>query len=263
MNRLKIITGIFLIFAAFTFTSCDNEPIDPAIDLGNNNGGGNNGGGENNGGGNNGGGGTSTGDYWPTALNNQWVFKQDGVVQEPMKIASINSINSYTYYTFNQMFGTSNEGTSAGVVSRLRKNSGDYYLKIEDFTFDTGLGITGTLTGYEMLILKDYLNASQTWTGSFTQTATFTGIPSTTQTTNYTGQILERDASVTVNGTNYTSVIKMKITQSVSIAGVTESNVVTEYWFAKDIGPIKAVTVSTDDMGTETITSELQSYILN
>ncbi len=45
--------------------------------------------------------------------------------------------------------------------------------------------------------------------------------------------------------------------------GTATSNVVTEYWFSKDIGPIKAVTISTDDTGTETITNELQSHIVN
>ncbi|MCF6129019.1 hypothetical protein L1S35_04990 [Flavobacterium sp. AS60] len=261
MNKIKIIAGLFLLVISFTFTACEVEPIDSSIvlDDGSTDGGGGTGGGGTGGGG----GGTSTGDYWPTALNNQWVFKNNGVVQEPMKMISINSIGGNTYYTFDQLFGASSGGTSAGVVARLRKNSGDYYLKIEDFTFDTGLGITGNLTGYQMLLLKDYLNAGQTWSGSFTQTATFTGLPSTTQATSYTGQILERDATVTVNGVSYTNVIKSKITQVVTVMGAPANNVVTEYWFSKNIGPIKSVTVSTDDVGSETTTSELESYILN
>jgi hypothetical protein len=44
MKNIKFLTGIFFILAAFTFTSCDNEPIDPAIDLDDFGGGGNNGG---------------------------------------------------------------------------------------------------------------------------------------------------------------------------------------------------------------------------
>lgn len=44
MKNIKFLTGIFFILAAFTFTSCDNEPIDPALDLDNFGGGGNNGG---------------------------------------------------------------------------------------------------------------------------------------------------------------------------------------------------------------------------
>lgn len=34
MKNLKLIAGLFLIFAAFTLSSCENEPIDSAIDLG-------------------------------------------------------------------------------------------------------------------------------------------------------------------------------------------------------------------------------------
>lgn len=34
MRRIKFITLLFLVFTSITFTSCDNEPIDSAIDLG-------------------------------------------------------------------------------------------------------------------------------------------------------------------------------------------------------------------------------------
>ncbi len=33
MKNIKFLAGIFLILTAFTFTSCENEPIDPAINL--------------------------------------------------------------------------------------------------------------------------------------------------------------------------------------------------------------------------------------
>ena len=33
MKNIKILAGIFLILTAFTFTSCDNEPIDSTINL--------------------------------------------------------------------------------------------------------------------------------------------------------------------------------------------------------------------------------------
>ena len=41
MSKIKILAGIFLFLTSFTFTSCDNEPIDPNIDLEEFNGGGN------------------------------------------------------------------------------------------------------------------------------------------------------------------------------------------------------------------------------
>ena len=42
MNKLKLITGIFLTLTCFTFISCENEPIDSAINLDDFNNGGNN-----------------------------------------------------------------------------------------------------------------------------------------------------------------------------------------------------------------------------
>ena len=33
MKNIKYLIGIFLILTAFTFTSCENEPIDPAINI--------------------------------------------------------------------------------------------------------------------------------------------------------------------------------------------------------------------------------------
>jgi len=33
MNKIKILFGIFSVVISFTFTSCDNEPIDSALDL--------------------------------------------------------------------------------------------------------------------------------------------------------------------------------------------------------------------------------------
>ncbi len=45
MKNIKFIAGVFFILTAFTFSSCDNEPIDPSINLDDFNPGGNNGGG--------------------------------------------------------------------------------------------------------------------------------------------------------------------------------------------------------------------------
>jgi hypothetical protein len=258
MKSIKLIVGLFLIFTAFTFTSCDNEPIDSSIELNN---GGNNGGG-NNGGGNNGGGGTSTGDYWPAALNNQWVFKLDGVQQPPMKIISINSISGSTYYTFDTLFGQGSMGTVGSATTRMKKNSGDYYLKIEDLNLNLGNNLTATMTGFEYVILKDYLAVGQTWNGVYTQTTNYSDpqIPDITQTTNYTGTIVEKDATVTINGASYTNVIKLRISQSTTFPGLPTPTVAdSDYWFAKDVGPIKAVTVSQGS----TTTNELMSFILN
>ena len=257
MKSIKLLAGLFLIFAAFTFTSCENEPIDSSIELNN---GGNNGGG-NNGGGNNGGG-TSTGDYWPTALNNQWVFKLDGVQQPPMKIISINSISGSTYYTFDTLFGQGSMGTLGSATTRLKKNSGDYYIRLEDLNLNLGNNLTAVMTGFEYILLKDYLNVGQTWNGVYTQTTNYSDpqIPDITQTTNYTGTIMETGGTLSVNGTSYPDVIKVRIHQSTTFPGLpTPSIVDSDYWFAKDVGPIKAINVAEGS----TTTNDLMSFILN
>lgn len=259
MKNIKLIAGIFFILIAFTFTSCENEPVDSTIVLSDGGTGGGTGGG-----GTGGGGGTSAGDYWPAALNNQWVYKQNGVEQSPMKMISINSIGGNTYYTFNNLFGASSTGTTAAAVSRLRKNSGDYYMKVEDLTIDLGGGMTGQMTGFEAIILKDYLSVGQTWNGSYTQTTTYDipGIPAITTTTNYTGTITETGSSLTVNGVTFNNIIRYRLHQSTSLTGVPASELDTDYWFAKDVGPIKYITYNS---GTSTpqYTTELLSYQLN
>ena len=252
MKKIKFLSVLLVLFTAISFTSCDNEPIDGALNLDDIDNGGGDGGG---------GGGASTGDYWPTALNNQWIFSQNGIEQDPMKITSINSIGGSTYYTFDQMFGTSTSGTGIVAVSRLKKSSGNYYIKIEDITIDLGF-ITGEITGFEMVLLKDYLEVGQTWNGSYNQTTSYSDptFPTITQTTNYTGTMLERDATLTFGSTTYTNVLKVRVHQETTFPGVPATIADTDYWFSKDVGPIKVITT---EEGGQTYTSNLMSYILN
>ena len=251
MKNIKLVACLFFILTAFTFTSCENEPIDSAINLDDFN---------------NGGGGTSTGDYWPTALNNQWVYKLNGVQQSPMKIISVNSIDNATYYTFDTLFGQGSAGSVGNATVRLRKNSGDYYIRIEDLNLNLGSGLTATMTGYEYILLKDYLTVGQTWTGTYNQTTTYSDpqLPAITHTTSYTGTVVETGLSLTVNGTSFPNVIKVRVRQSTSFPGSPEPSVVdSDYWFAKDVGPIKAVNLSTVNGNTTTNTNDLFSFILN
>ncbi|WP_298393156.1 hypothetical protein [Flavobacterium sp.] len=256
MTKIKILSIFTILFAAFSFVSCDNEPIDPTLLQQVNSGGNNAGGGSGGSGGS--GGGTSSGDYWPTALNNQWIYSLNGVPQQPMKMVSVNSIGGFTYYTFNQATGAGGGATGTG-VSRLRKSSGDYFIKLEDMNISAG-GFNGVQTGYEMLLLKDYLTAGSSWTGSYSQTTTYTdpSFPVITQNTNYTGTILSTGNTEVVDGETYTNVIKMKLSQTTSINGVTSSAADTEYWFAKNVGPIKNVITS----GATSYTNILTDYTL-
>jgi hypothetical protein len=256
MKKITFLTTILLVFTAITFVSCEVESIDPALSNNGANNGGNTGGG-NTGGGTGGNGGTSSGDYWPTAINNIWNYDQDGNATE-MKIIGTDNFNGGTYYKFSPQSGFFEGNGATDVTTWIHKNGGNYIMKMGDLNINAG-GLTGTQTGSEMVMLKDNIAVNATWSGSYTQTTTYSILPtSIVMTTNYTGKILEKDATVTVNGVTYTNVIKMNLRQVVSTMG---ANTVTdlEYWFAKDIGPIRAY-MNTEGNIFET---KLTSYTLN
>jgi len=238
MKFIKFITVFF--FASVLLTSCEIEPVDSSSLPEN-------------------GGGTSTGDYWPTAINNQWVFKMDGVLQSPMKMISINTISSNTYYTFNEIAATGIGSTISG-AQRLRKLNGDYYIKMESLSSPAQGPIQGfTMTGYETIILKDYIPVGGTWTDKYSQTTTYTdpNFPVITLDFDIVATVMEKNSSITVAGRNYTDVIKIKYIQKVTMVG--QTTVVTSYyWYSKNVGPIKM----TSEIGGQTTVQELDSYIV-
>lgn len=253
MKKTSILSVFIILCCAISFTSCEIEPLDAELNLNDFNAN------ENpNSGGNNSGGGVSSGDYWPTVLNNEWIFSQNGVNQDPMRIISTSTLNGSTYYDFDTVFGQSNAGSTAAVALRLKKNNGDYFLKTDDFSTTAG-PLTFTTSGYEFIILKDYLEVNGTWSGTFSQTSTYSDptIPSVTYNTTYEGTILEKGISVTVAGETFNNVIKFKVVQNTNIMGqITVSE--TTYWFAKDVGPIKS---SIEAQG-QTYLNELIDYTL-
>lgn len=250
-----------LIVTLFTLVSCSTEPVDPAL-LSTLSTGGGNGSGGGTGGGGTGGGGSSTGDYYPAALNNQWLYKTNGVLDaNPNKMVQVVSNNGQTYYKFNAINATGTQGSVANAQYSLRKNSGDYFYKYEPMTIGAGTPTEATSTGYEVLILKDYLNVNQTWTGNYSYTVTYTNpmIPAQTQDVSYTGKILERDINYSVEGQNYTNVIHIKIDQVFSIMGTPMQTTSSEIWYAKNVGIIKSILSGNGLANTQT----LSSYTLN
>lgn len=248
MKKISTFSMFILTFALII--SCNIEPLDPSIPT-------DSGSGSENTGGGSGTGGTTSGDYWPTTINNEWTFEQNGVTQSPIKITNSSTIGGALYYEFSPQTGSGAGSSSSSVTTRLNKNGGSYNLKTDDFNIDAG-GLTGTQTGYTIILLKDNIAVGETWTGSYTQTTTYTGIPSIIMTTNYTGTILAKNVAATVNGETFSDVIKTNIHQESNFSGST-SSIDTEYWFAKNVGPIKTVTTS----GGTIYESILIDYIIN
>lgn len=182
----------------------------------------------------------STGDYWPTSVDNNWVYTQ-GTSEISIKIIGTEDVNGSKYYGFNQLqiFG---RAVNYSQPLSIKKNKGDYYIKASERNTTTN-GVPYKITGYEFLFFKDYLDVNQTWTGTYNYTTSsnlFSKGFARTEVT-YTGEIIEKGISLTVNGTVFKDVIKFRFTQILDgkdDAWPTWDNS-TDYWIAKDVGIIK------------------------
>ncbi|MDN3678488.1 hypothetical protein QWY90_14330 [Flavobacterium paronense] len=226
-NTFKIL--ILLVLSAFCLSSCSSD--DAA---------------ESNG--------TTTGDYFPMAVNNKWQYT-NGTDATEMNLIGTTAFGGNTYYEFTD---TSSE---TNVQAWMNKRGASYYQKSAPYTETQG-SLTITIAGFEIKIFQDDLQVGETWTGSAKPKVTYTGSSSGSTSANisYVGNITARDVSVTLGGITYNNVIKMQmtLTETVNSQTVTISG---ENWFAKDIGLIyDSTTISTDNI---TKTRYLTSYTLH
>lgn len=246
-NFIKLVIPLFI---SVLFLSCSTEiePVDPALlipiipidnPVNNNQGGANS---------------NSTGNYWPMSVNNQWTYKENGVLKPPMKITTTQQINGVTYYKYTDFIGTSTNGSNAQTTVWTRRNNGNYYVRQEATIPAQGGNPAIFVSPIEIIILKDYIVANTTWTQNLVQTTTIQGAPPIETNVTINGKILEKDIDFTVNSIAYTNVIKVQVIQTTQ--GVTNLNY---YWFARNIGMIKYQNI----INSTTVTSELQTYVVN
>lgn len=234
MKDLKNVLTLPFFISLFLVTSCQSDSVEEAESK------------------------NLAGDYWPAAIGNQWISSFDGK-ESAMKIISSENVNSQTYYKFDEFVGVG-EGTMSTASYSLRKEKGDYYIKMDKFSFEQG-NIKGETTPYEFLFLKDYLDINKTWTGRFTYKTTYNSPqnPTVDTSVDYTGTILEKGISLTVKGVKYKDVIKFRIVQQtiVVVVEMGEATAYTsyiDYWVSKNIGIVK--------MATKDSTTELLTYTL-
>ncbi|OWP75419.1 hypothetical protein BWK62_12080 [Flavobacterium oreochromis] len=247
VNTMKIkFINILAVLTTLFFASCSVESIDPVLPKQINNDTNSNPNGV-------------VVDYWPSVVNNNWTYTKKGVAQTPMKVMSTEVLRGKTYYTFNNLFGQS-ASVSAKVTMQLRKNNGDYYLRVPGFTADLGTTGTAQSTEFEYLLFKDYVNLNDTWTSNFTQTFTYSNpvIPSVVTSTVIDGTMLGKDTSIVVNGVTFNNVIKFKVIQKTTVL-MQVTTTTTYYWYAKGVGCVKSIIQNT---GTSDTVSELQTYNL-
>jgi hypothetical protein len=239
MKTIKFLPIYLLFFSTVTFVSCDSgiEPVDPALNVPPDDNGG-----------------STTGDYWPMAINNSWTYASEGEDQTPMKIIGTESINNSTYYKYDNFVGLTTEGSDFEGTVWTKKVNGTYYVR-QEASIPAVPGMPSvTISPMEIIILKDFLAVNGTWTQNFTQTTTIEGLPPIQTAVGIVGKILEKDIEFTVNGVSYENVIKVELIQNTQ--GETLTNY---YWFAKNIGLIKYVNIA---LG-ETYEHELVTYTVN
>ncbi len=200
--------------------------------------------------------GTTTGDYWPMKVNNAWNFDNNGTTEQ-LKISATAEFGGTTYYELQD------EGADAAFDAQnwVTKKGATYYQKSADFT-TVQSGATITIKGYEVPAFKDDLAVNETWSGTLRPKVTysFNGQTGSLPTTvHYTGTIIERDATETINGEIYSNIIKMTMSIQTNVDGQTNT-IETQYWFAKDIGPVKQIETVDNGASTERL---LISYVLN
>lgn len=238
MNKLRNISAFLLLFSAVFFTSCEIEPYDGVLPNSENP--------TDNG--------QSTGDYWPMALNNQWVLKRNGFLQAPMKIISTEQIEGKTHYKYENFMGTSTAGSTFTADAWTRKSNGDYFYRFQASIPAQGGQPATSVAPLEIILLKDYLAVDGTWTQNLTQVTTITGMAPISTPILIEGKIIAKGISLTVNGDTYQNVINAEVKQT------TQGQVnVNQYWFAKDVGVIKVL----NTLQGATTNSELDSYILH
>ncbi len=265
MKKIKNLSVLFVLFSALTLVSCDTEPVDPVLtdnidpenpgtnpgtDPGTDPG-------------------TSEGDYFPLAVNNQWTFMQDGVLNEPIKIIATQTINNKTYYKANQYFEDAGTDQMTGTaVVFFRKDGGNYIERVTaEIPDEEGMSIT--VSPYEFIMFKDNLEVGQTWTETVTQVTSYdmpdmpVELPDVSTTIAIVGKILAKNVTETVNGETFENIIKVSLKQTISVDGlggdVPATEVTSEIWFAKNVGPVKSVATGSG----LNVTQVLDSYTVN
>ena len=223
-NNFKVLALLFI--SAFSLSSCSSDDSGEST-------------------------GTTTGDYYPMAVNNKWQYTNGANATECNLIGTA-TFGGNTYYEF------TDTDSQLAIQAWMNKRGASYYQKSAPYT-ETNGSTTVTIAGFEILMFRDDLQVGETWSGSAKPKVTYTG-GSTTANIHYVGHITARDASATLGGITYNNVIKMQMTLTETVNSQT-TTISGENWFAKDIGLIYDSTTTSNDGVTKT--RYLTSYTLH
>lgn len=192
--------------------------------------------------------GTSTGNYLPLAVGNKWTYVDQYDQTDDVFVIKKEKLNDKEYYQVDTQAASAELGYLIKIW--FAKSGAKYFSR----TVIEMPSYGATVSPMEVVILRDDLNANQTWSQNFKLTVKINGYGSQSIPVSVTGKIIEKDISVNVKGVNYSNVIKSYV--KINVDGeISETN----YWFAKDIGIVKNETIQN---GASTVL-ELTNYVLN
>ena len=192
--------------------------------------------------------GTSTGNYLPLAVDNKWSYLDQNDQIDDINIIKKENLNNKTYYKVD----TQKESEELGYPfeSWFGKSGAKYFTR----TVVEMTSYNAEVSPMEVMILQDNLEVNQTWTQNFKLTIKVYGQGSQSLPVTITGRIIEKGVAVNVNNVNYEEVIQTNVKMDIN-GTQTETN----YWFAKDVGIIKTITLQDGTIST----SELINFTLN
>ena len=165
--------------------------------------------------------GESTGDYFPMAYNNVWQY-DDGSMTSSVSLGMPVTMGGVDY------FGMTDTSVAENIPVSIAKRGAAYIERAHEITVPVGNGFSIKIPTYDVIILRDDLGVGESWTRSLEITIKLTGNGQTQNlpaTIDYTGTILERDATEVIGPLTFNEVIKTSISLSQEINGqVTEIN---------------------------------------
>jgi hypothetical protein len=180
----------------------------------------------------------TSGVYFPLTEGSWWSY-DDGAGSDSIKTI-VNGSGTLIGKTYQRFITSDNAGPFDTAYYRKDNATGFYYNYVDTSVFGVP-GLTFSQAGLDVLFLKDALTTNTVFNSD--HAASYQGVPVTIR---FKSTCTDANASITVNGKNFTNVYKIQLVVQTS-AGSTFQDISSplDYYYAKDIGLIR-VASSTD-----------------
>lgn len=193
--------------------------------------------------------------YWPHAVGNKWFFKNVNDADDVYEHHLYKTVNyeGKTYFQVEPL----NAPEDFELTGGTREENGVFY-ELHGATSQMGVHTSaGSIKSMNTL-----LNVGETWTDHLT--LTISGAASGTIQHTNEGKIVEKAASVTINGQTFQDVLKIELKKTVlNSIGSNSFTIKYEDWLAKGVGPIYRKTTYYYGSTEEVEQYNLTHYTLN